>query len=168
MNEEEIIELVKYGCDPELIAFEFGVPINEIKEKINAEAQKTFANKESKMNKIRVKYFNEYYSYNCNDGDVDSLEPTPNEEEIVQKTIDYIKREQENIEDMSEYNKKALLRSMLVELKILDTTKSTLEQTEEIKEIINRDEFKNLSKKRGDKGVREFNLRRKRIDKRIA
>lgn len=168
MNEEEIIELVKYGCDPELIAFEFDVPINEIKEKINADAQKTFANKESKMNKIRVKYFNEYYSYNCNDGDVDSLEPTPNEEEIVQKTIDYIKREQENIEDMSEYNKKALLRSMLVELKILDTTKSTLEQTEEIKGIINRDEFKNLSKKRGDKGVREFNLRRKRIDKRIA
>ena len=49
MNEEEIIELVKYGCDPELIAFEFDVPINEIKEKINAEAQNTFANKESKI-----------------------------------------------------------------------------------------------------------------------
>ena len=68
MNKEEIIELVSYGCDPELIAFEFDVPINEIKEIINAEAQKKFANKESKMNKIRVKYFNEYYSYNSNDG----------------------------------------------------------------------------------------------------
>ena len=129
MNEEEIIELVKYGCDPELIAFEFDVPINEIKEKINAEAQNIFSDSVYVNNKIRLKYFNEYYSYNCNDGDVDSLEPTPNEEEIVQKTIDYIKREQENIEDMSEYNKNALLRSMLVELKILDTTKSTLEQT---------------------------------------
>ena len=31
MNEEEIIELVKYGCNPELIAFEFNVPIDEIK-----------------------------------------------------------------------------------------------------------------------------------------
>ena len=41
MNEEEIIELVKYGCDPELIAFEFDVPINEIKEKIyNDECEK--------------------------------------------------------------------------------------------------------------------------------
>ena len=57
MNKEEIIELVKYGCDPELIAFEFNVPIDEIKKVIDTEAKKTFLSRESKMNKIRVKYF---------------------------------------------------------------------------------------------------------------
>ena len=40
MNKEEIIELVKYGCDPELIAFEFNVPIDEIKKVIDTEAKK--------------------------------------------------------------------------------------------------------------------------------
>ena len=168
MNEEEIIELVRYGCDPELIAFEFDVPINEIKETINAEAKKTFLNRESKMNKIRVKYFNQYYSYDSNDGNVTSMEPTPQEEKNVQEVIDYLKREQENIENMSDFNRKAILNVMLKELKILDTTNSTLEQTEEIKKMIDRDEFKNISKKRGEKGVREFYLRKRRVEKRYS
>lgn len=168
MNEEEIIELVRYGCDPELIAFEFDVPINEIKETINAEAKKTFLNRESKMNKIRVKYFNQYYSYDSNDGNVASMEPTPQEEKNVQEVIDYLKREQENIENMSDFNRKAILNVMLKELKILDTTNSTLEQTEEIKKMIDRDEFKNISKKRGEKGVREFYLRKRRVEKRYS
>ena len=118
MNEEEIIELVKYGCDPELIAFEFNVPIDEIKKAINTEAKKTFLNRESKMNKIRVKYFNQYYSYDSNDGNVASMEPTPQEEKNVQEVIDYLKREQENIENMSDFNRKAILNVMLKELKI--------------------------------------------------
>lgn len=168
MNEEEIIELVRYGCDPELIAFEFDVPINEIKETINAEAKKTFLSRESKMNKIRVKYFNQYYSYDSNDGNVASMEPTPQEEKNVQEVIDYLKREQENIENMSDFNRKAILNVMLKELKILDTTNSTLEQTEEIKKMIDRDEFKNISKKRGEKGVREFYLRKRRVEKRYS
>lgn len=168
MNEEEIIELVRYGCDPELIAFEFDVPINEIKETINAEAKKTFLNRESKMNKIRVKYFNQYYSYDSNDENVASMEPTPQEEKNVQEVIDYLKREQENIENMSDFNRKAILNVMLKELKILDTTNSTLEQTEEIKKMIDRDEFKNISKKRGEKGVREFYLRKRRVEKRYS
>ena len=168
MNKEEIIELVKYGCDPELIAFEFNVPMDEIKKAIDVEAKKTFLNRESKMNKIRVKYFNQYYSYDSNDGKVPSLEPTPQEEKKVQEVIDYLKREQEGIENMADSTKKTLLSSMLKELKILDTTKSTLEQTEEIKDMINRDEFKNISKKRGEKGVREFYLRKKRVEKRFS
>lgn len=168
MNEEEIIELVRYGCDPELIAFEFDVPINEIKETINAEAKKTFLNRESKMNKIRVKYFNQYYSYDSNDGNVASMEPTPQEEKNVQEVIDYLKREQENIENMSDFNRKAILNVMLKELKILDTTNSTLEQTEEIKKMIDRDEFKNISKKRGEKCAREFYLRKRRVEKRYS
>lgn len=168
MNKEEIIELVKYGCDPELIAFEFNIQIDEIKKVIDTEAKKTFLSRESKMNKIRVKYFNQYYSYDSNDGNVASMEPTPQEEKKVQEVIDYLKREQENIENMSDFNRKALLNVMLKELKILDTTNSTLEQTEEIKEMIDRDEFKNISKKRGEKGVREFYLRKKRIEKRYS
>ena len=154
MNEEEIIELVKYGCDPELIAFEFNVPIDEIKKTIDTEAKKTFLNRESKMNKIRVKYFNQYYSYDSNDGKVASLEPTSLEEKKVQKVIDYLKREQKGIENMADSTKRTLLSNMLKELEILDTTKSTLEQTEEIKDMINRDEFKNISKKEAKK-VRE-------------
>lgn len=168
MNEEEIIELVKYGCDPELIAFEFNVPIDEIKKVIDTEAKKTFLSRESKMNKIRVKYFNQYYSYDSNDGNVASMEPTPQEEKNVQEVIDYLKREQENIENMSDFNRKAILNVMLKELKILDTTNSTLEQTEEIKKMIDRDEFKNISKKRGEKGVREFYLRKRRVEKRYS
>ena len=168
MNKEEIIELVKYGCDPELIAFEFNVPIDEIKKVIDTEAKKTFLSRESKMNKIRVKYFNQYYSYDSNDGNVASMEPTPQEEKNVQEVIDYLKREQENIENMSDFNRKAILNVMLKELKILDTTNSTLEQTEEIKKMIDRDEFKNISKKRGEKGVREFYLRKRRVEKRYS
>lgn len=168
MNEEEIIELVKYGCDPELIAFEFNVPIDEIKKIIDTEAKKTFLNRESKMNKIRVKYFNQYYSYDSNDGKVASMESTPQEEKNVQEVIDYLKREQENIENMSDFNRKAILNVMLKELKILDTTNSTLEQTEEIKKMIDRDEFKNISKKRGEKGAREFYLRKRRVEKRYS
>ena len=91
MNKEEIIELVKYGCDPELIAFEFNVPIDEIKKVIDTEAKKTFLSRESKMNKIRVKYFNQYYSYDSNDGNVASMEPTPHEEKNVQEVLDYLK-----------------------------------------------------------------------------
>ena len=168
MNEEEIIELVKYGCDPELIAFEFNVPIDEIKKTIDTEAKKTFLNRESKMNKIIVKYFNQYYSYDSNDGKVASLEPTSLEEKKVQKVIDYLKREQKGIENMADSTKRTLLSNMLKELEILDTTKSTLEQTEEIKDMINRDEFKNISKKRGEKGARKFYLRKRRVEKRYS
>lgn len=168
MNEEEIIELVKYGCDPELIAFECNVPIDEIKKVISEEAKRTFSKKESKMNKIRIKYFNKYYSYDSNDGNVSSIEPTPEEEKKVQEIIDYLKREQENIENMAVSTKEDLLRSMLNELKILDTTNSTLEQTEEIYQLLERPEFQNICRKRGEKKAKEFSLRRKKTEKRIA
>lgn len=169
MNEEEIIELVKCGCDPELIAFECDVPIDEIKETINAEAKRTFLKKESKMNKIRVKYFNQYYSYNSDGVEMQSLEPTQHEKEAVQKVIEYLKREQKNIENMAESTKKDLLRGMLNELKILDTSKLTLEQAEEIEEMLCKKEFENIvSVRRGQKGIRGFHSRRVKTEKTIA
>ena len=54
MNEEEIIELVKYGCDPELIAFECNVPIDEIKKVISEEAKRTFSKKENIIHTILI------------------------------------------------------------------------------------------------------------------
>lgn len=169
MNEEEIIELVKCGCDPELIAFECDVPIDEIKEIINYEAKRTFLKRESKMNKIRVKYFNQYYSYNSDDGKITSLEPTLKDKEKVQDMIDYLNREQKNIENASESTRKALLRSMLTELKILDTSKMTLEQAEEIEKMLCKKEFENIvSVRRGQKGIRGFHSRRVKTEKTIA
>lgn len=143
IGKKEVIELIKSGFDPESIAFEFGLEIEQVrqcKEEIEQNKVKSQNNKpnltgHSEMEKMREKYRRLYWGNNRSE--IVQTKPLSQEEiELIDTVLATVVDKIKEMEGLGKKEKRDIAQSIYTELKKIPEHQMPLEQAEKFYKLM--------------------------------
>ena len=176
---EEIKKLINNGFDIELIAFELGIPIDEIKQRVKENNEiKTYSvseirekkNNEAhlRLQQIREKYRKIYLKSNTVKNESYKVTSSSQEKEILEEVIKIIEEKIQEIRNLPKEEKRYGVYTILSELKKVQSYQLPIEYAERLYKLMKSEELKNLDTKSTDRISLRVNIARGNIINQFA
>ena len=162
LNNEKIKLLIKKGFDPELISFEFDIPIERIK-KCQLELEKTAPS--SKIEQLRERYNTLFLG----DNEIKQPQKLQKEKiELINSTIVGLEQEAKKVEELSKKEKRESAKVIISKIKTIEKYQWTIEQAEKIYYLLESKTFQNLRLSKKDEIDYWINKEKKVIIRKLA